>query len=92
MDNNCVLPVQYILGVLRLQYAQLFPDPRFLLFVLQNMVGYKNEIKCVRMSASAIRPFPAIMKGKTPFDSDGSKAGLFTIRDSGPTRYECVPR
>ena len=26
--------------------VQLFPDPRFLLFVLQNIVGYKNKIKC----------------------------------------------
>ena len=27
---------------LRLHYTRLFPDPRFLLFVLQNIVGYKN--------------------------------------------------
>ena len=26
--------------------VRLFPDPRFLLFVLQNIVSYKNKIKC----------------------------------------------
>ena len=30
----------------------MFPDPRFLLFVLQNVVGYKNKIKCGLMSTS----------------------------------------
>ena len=29
--------------VLRLHYTRLFPDPRFLLFVLQNIAGYKNK-------------------------------------------------
>ena len=35
-------------------------------------------------------PFVAILKGKTPFDSDGSKGGLSPRRDGGPTRYENV--
>ena len=34
------------LHLLRLHYTRLFPDPRFLLFVLQNIAGYKNDIKC----------------------------------------------
>ena len=32
--------------VLRLRYLALFPDPRLLLFVPQNIGGYKNKIKC----------------------------------------------
>ena len=37
---------------LRLHYTRLFPDPRLLLFVLQNIAGYKKDIKCGWMSAS----------------------------------------
>ena len=36
-------PVRVPLG---LQYLGLFPDPRFLLFVPQNIDGYKHKIKC----------------------------------------------
>ena len=36
----------------RLHNIQLFPDPCCLLFVLQNIVGYKNKIKCGWLSAS----------------------------------------
>ena len=32
---------------LRLHYTRLFPDPRFLLFVLQNISGYKNAVECL---------------------------------------------
>ena len=32
---------------LRLHYTRLFPDPRFLLFVLQNVAGYKNAVECL---------------------------------------------
>ena len=32
---------------LRLHYIRLFPDPRFLLFVLQNIAGYKNRVECL---------------------------------------------
>ena len=32
---------------LRLHYTRLFPDPRFLLFVLQNIAGYKNAVECL---------------------------------------------
>ena len=32
---------------LRLYYTRLFPDPRFLLFVLQNIAGYKNAVECL---------------------------------------------
>ena len=35
--------------------------------------------------------FASITKGKTPFDSNGSKGGLPTRHVSGPARYECVP-
>ena len=31
----------------RLHYTRLFPDPRFLLFVLQNIAGYKNAVECL---------------------------------------------
>ena len=34
-------------ATLRLHYTQLFPDPRFLLFVLQNIAGYKNAVECL---------------------------------------------
>ena len=34
-------------ATLRLHYTRLFPDPRFLLFVLQNIAGYKNAVKCL---------------------------------------------
>ena len=40
---------------LRLHYTRLFPDPRFLLFVLQNIAGYKNDIKCGWISASSTK-------------------------------------
>ena len=30
----------------RLHYTRLFPDPLCLLFVLQNIAGYKNDLKC----------------------------------------------
>ena len=33
--------------LLRLHYTQLFPDPRFFLFVLQNISGYKNAVECL---------------------------------------------
>ena len=33
-------------GRLRLYCVRLLSDPCFLLFVLQNIVGYKNKIKC----------------------------------------------
>ena len=33
--------------MLRLHYTRLFPDPRFLLFVLQNIAGYKNAVECL---------------------------------------------
>ena len=36
-------------------------------------------------------PYAAVAKGKTTFDSDGSKGGLSMRQDSGPTRYEFVP-
>ena len=36
-------------------------------------------------------PFAAIIKGKTPFDSGGSKASLPTRRDSGPPRTNILP-
>ena len=32
---------------LRLHYTRLFPDRRFLLFVLQNIAGYKNAVECL---------------------------------------------
>ena len=35
------------LEALRLHYIRLFPDPRFLLFVLQNIAGYKNAVECL---------------------------------------------
>ena len=28
-------------------YTRFFPDPRFLLFVLQNIAGYKNAVECL---------------------------------------------
>ena len=28
-------------------YKRLFPDPRFLLFVFQNIAGYKNAVECL---------------------------------------------
>ena len=34
-------------GDLRLHYTRLFPDPRFLLFVFQNIAGYKNAVECL---------------------------------------------
>ena len=34
-------------AALRLHYTQLFPDPRFLLLVLQNIAGYKNAVECL---------------------------------------------
>ena len=37
-----------ITTLLRLHYTRLFPDPRFLLFVLQNIAGYKNAVECLR--------------------------------------------
>ena len=30
-----------------MRYTRLFPDPRFLLFVLQNISGYKNAVECL---------------------------------------------
>ena len=30
-----------------LHYTRLFPDPRFLLFVLQNIAGKKNVVECL---------------------------------------------
>ena len=42
-----LLPLQadfYQINVKLLQYVQLFPNPVFLLFVLQSIVGYKNEM------------------------------------------------
>ena len=41
---------------LRLHYARLFLDPRFLLFVLQNIAGYKNAVKCLLQQNGAIWP------------------------------------
>ena len=29
------------------EHQKLFPDPRFLLFVLQNIAGYKNAVECL---------------------------------------------
>ena len=37
----------YLNGILRLHYTRLFPDPRFLLFVIQNIAGYKNAVECL---------------------------------------------
>ena len=34
-------------ALLRLHYTRLFPDPRVLLFVLQNISGYKNAVECL---------------------------------------------
>ena len=36
-------------------------------------------------------PYAAVVEGKTFFDSDGSKEGLPTRRDSGPTKYKRSP-
>ena len=36
-----------LLIILRLHYTRLFPDPRFLFFVLQNISGYKNAVECL---------------------------------------------
>ena len=39
-------PPEFVSGhLLRLHYTRLFLDPRFLLFILQNIAGYKNDIK-----------------------------------------------
>ena len=38
--------------MLRLHYTRLFPDPRVLLIVPQNIAGYESDIKCDSMSAS----------------------------------------
>ena len=40
------------MAVSRLHDTQLFPDPRFFLFVIQKIACYKNHIKCGSMSAS----------------------------------------
>ena len=34
-------------AALRLHYTRLFPDPHFLLFVLQNIAGYKKVVECL---------------------------------------------
>ena len=48
-----LLPIWITCLCLRLHYnTRLFPDPRVLLFVLQNVAGYENDIKCGWMSAS----------------------------------------
>ena len=33
--------------IIRLHFTRLFPDPRFLLFELQNIAGYKNAVECL---------------------------------------------
>ena len=44
--NSC-LSGGYSRRFLRLHYTRLFPDPRFLFFVLQNIAGYKNAVECL---------------------------------------------
>ena len=41
---------------LRLDYVRFLPDPRFLLFVLQYIFGYKNEQK-MRLNMNEMAPF-----------------------------------
>ena len=36
-------------------------------------------------------PQAVVTKGKATFDSNGSKGGMSTRRDSGTTKYECAP-
>ena len=48
----CFTELVKVVRFLRLHYTRLFPDSRFFLFVLQNIVGYKNDIKGGWMSAS----------------------------------------
>ena len=53
--SHMVVIIYYYIGYkykvttwyLRLHYTRLFPDPRFLLFVLQNIAGYKNAVECL---------------------------------------------
>ena len=44
---NTTYSVDKLQTYLRLHYTRLFPDPRFLLFVLQNISGYKNAVECL---------------------------------------------
>ena len=46
-NSNLLQQVMLELKSLRLHYTRLFPDPRFLLFVLQNIFGYKNAVECL---------------------------------------------
>ena len=57
---------------------------RFSLFVPQNIDGHKHEMKCVNVCVNEMAPFgpyAAVVKGKTTFDSDGSKGVLSTRRE-----------
>ena len=72
------------------------PMPVFLLIVPQDVERYKHKrkaVECLRQCNGASWQTPIDSElGKTPVDSDGSKGGLPTRRDSRPPRCECVPR
>ena len=65
--------------------VQLFPDLRFFLFVLQNIVGYKNETKCDWMSASMtwryLGHLQLLSRGCDTYDRDVRNRGQPTRTD-----------
>ena len=47
-DNEASAAAEHLSNtLLRLHYTRLFPDPRFLLFVLQNISVYENAVECL---------------------------------------------
>ena len=58
--------------------TRLFPDPRFLLFVLQNIAGYKNATPKMRLNVcfnemALYGPFAALIKGCSIYGRNGGQ-------------------
>ena len=56
-----------------LHYKRLFPDHRFLLFVLQNIAGYKNGLNVCFNEMALFRPFAALIKGCSSYSRNGGQ-------------------
>ena len=60
---------------LRLHYTRLFHDPRFLLFVLQNISGYKNAVECLlhSMKWRYLGYLQLLSEGCSSYDRNGGQ-------------------
>ena len=61
-------------ATLRLHYTRLVPGPRFLLFVLQNISGYKMRLNVCFNEIALFGLFAALIKGCSSYGRNGGQS------------------